>query len=81
MPAGACGPAALRFLPYKITELCGYNNLNRKLELPKALGDRLTTNEFHIEKLKVAYARDEPFPCHPRFQFLKPKTMSFRLFS
>jgi len=55
-----------KFLPYYlgpfvVTEISGKNNLNRKLKLSTTLAEKLSTNEFHISKLKPMGERDEPF--------------------
>jgi len=47
--------------PFRVVEICGKNSLNRKLALSPSLLEKLGSDIFHIEKLKPAGERDEPF--------------------
>jgi len=47
--------------PFRVAEVCGNGNLNRKLELSPTLKEKLGADTFHIEKLKPAGDREEPF--------------------
>jgi hypothetical protein len=71
--------------PYEVLEVTGKNNLNRKLELPLTLKERLKSDIFHIEKLKPVGEREEPFsesetlppPKHLNGEFYVEKILAF----
>ncbi len=44
--------------PYRVLEITGFGKLNRKLALPDSLKEKLKHDEFHIDRLKLAYIRD-----------------------
>jgi hypothetical protein len=47
--------------PFRVLEVCGKENLNRRLDISKTLKERLDSDIFHIEKLKPAGEVAEPF--------------------
>ena len=40
--------------PFEVLEVCGTSLLNRRLKLPTTLSSRLSTDVFHVSKLKMA---------------------------
>ena len=47
--------------PFRVLEVLGKGNLNRRLALSENLKERLQSDVFHIEKLKPAGEQDDPF--------------------
>ena len=45
--------------PFEVVEVCGESKLNRRLKLPTSLQERLTTDIFHVSKLKMASRRGQ----------------------
>ena len=45
--------------PFKVLEVCGHGDLNRKIELSPTLQETAKTNIFHVTKLKMAFKREQ----------------------
>jgi hypothetical protein len=47
--------------PYRVAEVCGKAQLNRRLELPDDLKSKLKSDVFHVDRIKEAFVTDEKF--------------------
>ena len=45
--------------PFEVLEVCGQSSLNRRLKLPTTIRERLSTDTFHVSKLKMASNRKQ----------------------
>ena len=65
--------------PFRVTEVSGHNQLNRKLQLSTTLKERLGTDVFHIEKLKPAGETENPFTVTDGLEPPKTKDGEFHV--
>ena len=47
--------------PFEVIQICGTDDLNRKIKMSPTLQETMKSNIFHVSKLKMAWLRTEEF--------------------